>query len=171
MGNAAVPGAAQAQLEAWISQYADAILRVCFICLRDASQAEDAMQDTFLKAWKHMAQWNGQGEKAWLMRIAVNTCHDYHRSKWFRHTDMTRALEDLPPQTLAVLPEDHDLLMDVYNLPEKEKQVILLYYYQEMTLQETAHCLNISKSTVHNRLVKAQRLLRGQLEGRALDDE
>lgn len=84
---------------------------------------------------------------------------------------MTRALEDLPPQTLAVLPEDRDLLMDVYNLPEKEKQAILLYYYQEMTLQETADCLNISKSTVHNRLIRAQRLLRGRLEGRALDDE
>lgn len=81
MGDAAVPGAAQQRLEQWISQYADAILHVCFIYLRDASQAEDAMQDTFIKAWKHMAQWNGQSEKAWLMRIAVNTCRDYHRSK------------------------------------------------------------------------------------------
>ena len=171
MGNVAVPDEAQAQLEQWITQYADAILRICFIYLRDAAQAEDAMQDTFIKAWRHMDQWNGQNDKAWLMRIAVNTCHDYHRSKWFRHTDMTRALEDLPSQTLAVLDEDHDLLMDVYNLPEKEKQVILLYYYQEMTLQETAECLGIGKSAVHNRLVKAQRLLRGRLEGRKLDDE
>lgn len=170
MGNAAVPGADR-KLEEWIDRYADAILRVCFIYLRDTAQAEDAMQDTFIKAWRHIGQWNGQGEKAWLMRIAVNTCHDYHRSKWFRHTDMTRALDELPMQTTAVLPEDYELLMDVYNLPEKEKQAILLYYYQELTLQETADCLGISRSAVHKRLTKAQGLLRGRLEGRNLDDE
>ena len=159
------------RLEAWFARYADEILRVCFVCLRDIGEAEDAMQDTIIKAWRHMAQWNGQGERAWLMRIAVNTCRDYQRSRWFRHTDMRRALEELPPQTLAVLPEDHHLLMDVCRLPDKEKQAILLYYYQEMTLQETAACLGISKSAVHKRLLKAQRRLRNRLEGRSLGDE
>lgn len=105
------------------------------------------------------------------MRIAVNTCHDYHRSKWYRHTDMTHALEELPPQMTAVLPRDHDLLLAVYDLPEKEKQAVLLYYYQEMTLQEAADCLRISKSAIHKRLEKAQRMLRGRLEGRDFDDE
>lgn len=172
MGNAEVPGVNhQQQLEQWIARYADAILRVCFIYLRDVSQAEDAVQDTFIKAWRHIGQWNGQGEKAWLMRIAVNTCHDYHRSKWFRHTDMTRELDKLPPQATAAQPEDHALLMDVYELPEKEKQAILLYYYQEMTLQETADCLGISRSAVHKRLRRAQTRLRGRLEGRDFDDE
>lgn len=102
-------------------------MRVCFIYLKDASQAEDATQETFIKAWRHMDKWDGQAEKAWLMRIAVNTCHDYHRSKWFRHTDRSRAFNELPPQTMAVLPEDNALLMDVYDLPEKEKQAVLLY--------------------------------------------
>lgn len=170
MQSAAVPGAVQ-RLEQWIAQYADAILRICFIYLQDIPQAEDAMQDTFIKAWQHMDSWDGKNDKAWLMRIAINTCHDYHRSKWFRHIDMSRSLENLPPQMMAVLPEDHALLMDVYNLPEKLKQVILLYYYQEMTLQEVADCLGISRSAIHKRLQKAQQLLRGRLEGRDFDDE
>ena len=170
MGNAAVPGAVQ-QLENWIAQYADAILRICFIYLRDISQAEDAMQDTFIKAWRHMDAWKGGSEKAWLMRIAVNTCHDYHRSKWFRHIDMHKSLDELPPQMTAALQEDRELLSDVYNLPEKLKQAILLYYYQEMTLQEVADCLGVGRSTVHKRLKKAQQLLRGRLEGRDPDDE
>lgn len=170
MDNAVVPGAVQ-RLEQWVAQYADAILRICFIYLRDVSLAEDAMQDTFIKAWQHVSTLEGTNEKAWLMRIAVNTCHDYHRSKWFRYIDMRRTLEELPSQLQTVLPEDHELLMDVYNLPEKLKQVILLYYYQEMTLQETADCLGISRSTVHKRLQKAQQLLRGRLEGRDFDDE
>ena len=175
MDNAAVPGAVREQrLEQWITQYADAILRTCFVYLRDATQAEDAMQDTFLKAWKSMEQFdkrNGHTERAWLMRIAINTCHDYHRSKWFRHVDMTKALESLPPRFGTVLPEDHSLLMDVYNLPEKYKRVILLYYYQEMTLEETAQALAVSRSAVHKRLMKAQGLLKGRLTGRDIDAE
>ena len=173
MENAAVSGAIQKmRLEQWIAEYSDAILRICFVYLRDRQQAEDAMQDTFLKAWKHMAQLGrqqGVSEKAWLMRIAINTCHDYHRSRWFRHIDMRRALEDIPPAVETQV-DDHALLMDVYELPEKYKQVILLYYYQEMTLDEAAQALEISRSAVHKRLTKARALLKGRLMGRN-DDE
>lgn len=175
MENVAVQSPTREQrLELWITQYADAILRLCFVYLRDAGQAEDAMQDTFLKAWKSMEQFeqrNGCTEKAWLMRIAVNVCHDYHRSRWFRHVDRTRTPDDLHVWHEAVLPEDHGLLMDVYNLPEKYKRVILLYYYQEMTLRETAEALGVSRSAVHKQLKKAQELLKGRLTGRDIDGE
>lgn len=170
MEHAAVPGDVQ-RLEQWITQYADDILRICFIYLRNRSQAEDAMQDTFLKAWQHMRSVQDNNAKVWLMRIAVNTCHDYHRSKWFRHIDMKKALEDLPPQVMTALPQDHELLMDVYRLPEKQKQVILLYYYQNMTLKDVAECLSISCSAVHKRLQKAQQLLRCELERSDFDEK
>jgi RNA polymerase sigma-70 factor (ECF subfamily) len=173
MTGAEVPGAgAEQELEQLISAYADVILKICFVYLSDKNQAEDAMQDTFLKAWKHLRQSSVQtvaNQKAWLMRIAVNTCHDYHRSRWFRHIDARKALEDLPPRYVAVTPEDHDLLADVGQLPEKYKQVLLIYYYQEMTLQETADILGLSKSAVHKRLQKAQTLLKGRLAGRDFD--
>lgn len=172
MRSVEVPGEARKmRFEGWFSKYADAILRICFIYLRDASQAQDAMQDTFLKAWRAMEQCPAEaGERAWLMRIAINTCHDYHRSKWFRHIDMRRSLEEMPQHVTAVLPEDHALLMEVCALPEKYKQVLLLYYYQEMTLAEVAESLAISLSMVHKRLVKARELLKGRLMGRD-DDE
>ena len=173
MENAAVPGVIRKErLEKWIADYSDAIFRTCFVYLRDRQQAEDAMQDTFLKAWKHMEQLEREqalGEKSWLMRIAINTCHDYHRSKWFRHVDMRKALEDIPPDPNA-LPEDHALMMDVYDLPEKMKQVILLYYYQEMTLAETAQALQISRSAAHKRLTKAREMLKERLTGRDIDE-
>jgi RNA polymerase sigma-70 factor (ECF subfamily) len=81
------------------------------------------------------------------MRIAVNVCRDYQRSKWFRHVDMSRVLTEIPVHFDEVLPEDRVLLMDIFRLPEKYKQVILLYYYQEMTLQEVADALSISRVT------------------------
>ena len=173
MDTAVVPSAVREQkLEQWITQYADAILRMCYIYLRDVGQAEDAMQDTFMKAWKSMDQFerrNDCTERTWLMRIAINACNDYRRSRWFRHVDRTRTLDSLPARYETVLPEDRSLLLDVYNLPEKYKRLILLHFYQEMTLRETAEALGISHSTAHKQLKKAQELLKGRLTGRDID--
>ena len=172
MEHAAAAEAVNARrLKGWVMDYGTAILRTCFIYLADRGLAEDAAQDTFLKAWEKMDQFDegrGTSEKAWLMRIAINTCHDYHRSRWFRHVDMRTALEDLPPRYLqAEDPDQEDLILDIMALPRKHKEVILLYYYQEMTLEEIATALNIRPSTVHYRLKKARALLKQQLTGGA----
>lgn len=158
----------------WVQDYGDDILRTCFVYLSNASDAEDAMQDTFLKAWKAMDQFeqrHGANEKTWLMRIAMNVCHDYHRSKWFRKVDLKRTLEELPPRYLSVEPEDTTLTLDVMRLPERLKQIILLYYFQELTLREAAEVLGISGSTAHYRLRKAEKLLKLQLTGGKEDEK
>ena len=89
----------------WMKTYGDIILRTCFVYSFNVHDAEDAAQDTFLKAWKAMEQFekrNGASEKTWLMKIAINVCRDYRRSKWFRTVDMKKALEDLPVRYLLV---------------------------------------------------------------------
>lgn len=156
------------QLEEWIRAYGTSILRTCFVCLSDAREAEDAMQETFLKAWRAMDRFehrNGASEKTWLSHIAINVCRDMQRTRWFRHVDMRRAVEELPQGMVSALPEDQTLLMEILQLPDKYKQPILLYYYQDMTLEETAEILGTSKSTVHNRLRKAEKLLKLSMTG------
>lgn len=160
--------AREIRLEGWIRAYGTSILRTCFVCLSDVREAEDAMQETFLKAWRSMDRFegrNGASEKTWLTRIAVNVCRDMLRSRWFRHVDLHRALEDIPQHVSSVLPEDRTLLLEIMALPDKYKQPILLYYYQDMTLEETAAVLGASKSTIYNRLRKAEQLLKMNLEG------
>ncbi len=111
MENVAVPSVIREQrLEQWITQYADTIMRLCFVYLHDIGQAQDAVQETFLKAWKGMDQFerrNGCSEQTWLMRIAINVCRDYHRSRWFRHMDRSKTPEELLARVEAVLPGDH----------------------------------------------------------------
>ena len=156
------------RMETMIRQWGTSVLRTCFVCLSDAQQAEDAMQETFLKAWRNLDQFekrNGASEKTWLMHIALNVCRDYRRSRWYRHVDMSRSLEDIPLHVNDALPEDRELLSDVLSLPEKLRQPILLYYYQDMTLEEIAEALGTSKSTVYNRLRKAEDQLRITLTG------
>ena len=166
MGFTSVPS--EIRLKEWISRYSDDVLRTCFVLLSDQSLAEDAMQDTFMKAWKAMSQFEGRenaSPKTWLMRIAINVCRDYQRKRWFRHIDMRHALEDLPQGMMTVLPEDRELMLDILRLPDDLKNPLILYYYQNMHLQETADALGISKSTVHTRLKKAEQALKLSLTG------
>ena len=165
MERAAVPSMIREQrLNQWIEDYSDSI----FLYLSDQTQAEDATQDTWIKAWKHMDDFERKGianEKAWLLRIAINTCKDYRRTAWFRHVDRSKALDELPPQLIAVEPEDRTLTLMVMDLPDRYKQVILLHFFQGLTMQETADALGASQSTVHRRLKKAEELLKGSLTG------
>ena len=167
MMSAAVPSAIrQERLESWVNEFSDAILRSCYLCLGDKGLAEDAMQETFLKAWKAMGQYERsriRSDKAWLMRIALNVCHDVQRSRWMRHVDTRQAIDDLPPSIVAVAPEDHTLRLEIGRLPEKYKQVVLMCFYQELTEREAAEALGISVSAVCKRLKKAQALLRSSL--------
>ena len=150
----------------WLTVYGPAILRTCAVYLGDRQLAEDALQETYIRAWQALRKLNApiQNEKAWLMRIAVNVCHDLHRSRWFRHIDAATALDDLPEIPDEQARADHDLLLDVYRLPEKYKQVILLYFYHGLTQQEAADALGVSVSAVSKRLAKAQAMLKTEWE-------
>ena len=154
-------------LENWVNVYSDQILRVCFLYLSDYALAEDALQDTWVKVWKALAQGSAlpENEKAWLMSIAINTCRDYSRTAWFRHVDRRAALEELPEAILSCVQPDHSLSMTVMRLPAKNKQVVLLYFYQGLTLEETGKALGLSRSCVYRRLKKAEELLKVEWSG------
>ncbi|MBQ2930234.1 MAG: sigma-70 family RNA polymerase sigma factor [Clostridia bacterium] len=156
----------EALLTAWVDRYSDSLLRMCFISLRDWALAEDALQETFIKAWRAMPQYEHspiRNERAWLSRIAVNVCRDLRRTRWMRHVDAAQALETLPPSQLAVEPEDRTLLLDILAMPEKYRQVLILYHYQRLTMREVAQVLGADVSTVHARLKKAEGMLRREL--------
>lgn len=156
----------EALLTAWVDRYSDSLLRMCFISLRDWALAEDALQETFIKAWRAMPQYEHspiRNERAWLSRIAVNVCRDLRRTRWMRHVDAAQALEMLPPSQLAVEPEDRTLLLDILAMPEKYRQVLILYHYQRLTMREVAQVLGADVSTVHARLKKAEGMLRREL--------
>ena len=78
----------EAALDRLVAEHQTALVRMCCLCLGDASLAEDAAQETFLKAYRALDGFRGEcDEKTWLMRIAINTCRDMRRSRWTRHVD------------------------------------------------------------------------------------
>lgn len=151
------------RLRSWIEEYRTLLLKVCIMYLADVQQAEDAVQETFLKAWKSMDKFegrNGCSEKTWLTTIAINTCRSCLRTRWFRHVNTAKAVEELPSRLASMPPEERDLFIDISRMPEKYKSVILLYYYQELTQQEISEVLGISRSAVAQRLGKALDMLK-----------
>ena len=150
-----------------VEQYQTNLRRMCYAMLRDEELAKDAVQETFLKAYKTMSTYRREcSEKTWLMRIAVNTCRDIRRSSWFRHINRRITPEDLPESASQVEAESVDLTLAIMSLSKHLKEVTLLDYYQSMTGREVAEALNVSPSTVSKRLDHAQIELRSLLERR-----
>lgn len=151
-----------------VNQYQGLLLRMCYMYLRDMELAKDAVQDTFLKAYQSLDGFRGDcSEKNWLLKIAVNTCRDMRRCAWFRHHDRRVTPEDLP-RDVRMTDDDNDLdvMCDVMALPPKLKEVVMLYYWQDMNVNEIARTLGITHSTVSFRLKRAKEKLHDVLERR-----
>ena len=137
-----------AELSRLMAAYEKDILKLCCLYLRDAGMAEDAAQETFFKAYRALDRFRGEcADKTWLVRIAVNTCKD-----------MRRAAADSVHLTLEIM-----------RLPDRERDAVILYYYQGMTLRETARALNVSETAVAKRLRRACERLHLIWEGGADD--
>lgn len=94
--------------------YEEPLLRLCFAYLRDRNLAEDAVQETFLKAFRALSRYRRlSDEKTWLTRIAINTCRDMLRSTWFRHIERSVSLDQLPEPTVPFSERDDTLVRTI----------------------------------------------------------
>ena len=151
------------RLRGMMATYKQDLLHMAYVYLRDAALAEDAVQETFIKAYRAMDSFRGEsGEKTWLTRIAINTCKDMRRAAWFRYVDRSVTLDDIPDAPLDE--RDSALMNEIIRLPRKQMEVVLLYYYQEIGEGEIAQMLGIAVSTVSTRLKRARESLRRALE-------
>lgn len=158
-------------IEELIDQHGDGILRLCLIYMGDRQLAEDAFQETFLKAWKHLPDFRGEASpKTWLTRIAVNTCRSMLRAGWFRLWKRTQDVEELLDVSAPEAARDLDLTRELCALPGKYREVILLYYYENMNMREIAELLHLPANTVSTRLRAARKLLHTALEGGDADE-
>ena len=145
--------------------------RLCYLYLHDQSMAEDAVQETFLKAYRALKDFRGEAsEKTYLTRIAINTCRDMLRTGWFRHVDRRVSPEDLPSRQ-ETDPYHREVAAAVMNLPRKLREVILLYYYRGLTMEEIAETLEISQPAVSGRMKRAREKLKTELKGDGIDEE
>ena len=159
------------RLEELVGRYQTPLLHMCYLYLCDQSMAEDALQEIFLKIYRNMDRFRGEcSEKTWVMKIAVNTCYSMNHSGWSRFFNRHVTPEMMPDETVQTDDEDKQLVSAVAGLPQKLREVILLYYFQNLKVNEIAETLGISQSSVSGRLKRGRDRLKTMLEGRELDE-
>ena len=155
-----------------VTRWEKQMLRLCFAYLGDTALAEDAVQETFFKAWKHYDSFRGEAEeKTWLMRIAMNHCKDQLKSSWFRNTDRSVSPDTLPESAVPFEEHDDTVTRAVMSLPPKLREVTLLRWYQGLSLEEMVQVMRVPRSTVNYRLKKAKMILKTELEEWYYEDE
>ncbi len=107
----------QEWLDDVITRWEKPMLRRCFAWLRDTAPAEDAVQETFFKAWKSYDRFRAEStEKTWLTRIAINTCKDLLQSAWARNTDRSATPDSLPEGSVPFEERDDTVTRAVMSL-------------------------------------------------------
>ncbi|MDF2629203.1 MAG: polymerase subunit sigma [Symbiobacteriaceae bacterium] len=161
-------------LEHLVEAYGDGVLQLAYFYVKDRSLAEDIFQEVFTKVFFGLHTFRGQSSpKTWIYRIAINLCHDKLRSWSMRRVlligeDFFSNLPLLPTEVDAVervLAEaDRQVLLEtVMALPVEYREVITLYYYEEMDTREVAQALGLSEGTVRSRLHRARARLKALL--------
>ena len=160
------PDSKDARIEHMVTLYQLPLLRLCMMYLHDEEQAKDAVQETFIKAYRNLDGFrNDASEKTWLTRIAINTCKNVYRSGWFRHMDRSVTPDMFTERPAPADYEDDNLTTAIMNLPLKLREVALICWLQGMTNEEAAEALGISRQAVGGRLNRARKKLRFAMEG------
>ena len=153
----------QGDFEAFYLRHFKAIYRVCYAFMKNAQDAEDCTEDTFVRAMTAgVAFENERHERAWLTTTAMNLCKDKLKHWWRqRVTPIDEEAEQAAPE-----PEDRsDVTEAVMALPEKYKEVVWLHYYEGYQTDEIAALLARPPSTVRNQLRDARIKLKDILGG------
>ena len=150
--------------ERLINTYADTILRISYMYLRQTHDAEDICQTVFLKfLTRDMYFENLQHEKAWVIRTTINACKDHLRTAfWNRHIALDAANEIPAPE-----PPKSELLDQVMALPKNYRVSIYLHYYEGYPVQDIAAVLGKSENTVSAYLSRGRKKLKSVLENNA----
>ena len=153
------------RLTVLMNEYGDSVLRMCCIYLRDYQLAEDMAQETFLRVYQHYGDFNNRSSlKTWILQIAINLCRNQMRTRWWKSRSRTEIGEIQTNEYEDSFLEREMILEEIGKLPPKYKEVILLYYYQELTITEIAEVIGEKESTVKARLVRARNKLKPELK-------
>lgn len=143
------------------------ILRYCLWHAPNRDLAEDAAQETFLKAIRYYDRYVHKGKcKAFLYRIAANTCVDMHRRMRAGESSIEEIPEELPCEEPGFqrIHDDLNFRRQIRALPPEQQEVLLLRFGQELTLRQIAQITGTPLRTVQSRLRAALKRLKSQIE-------
>ena len=149
-----------------VRQYEKLVFTVCYQLVRDHHEAQNLTQETFLSAYRHIDDYQGENYKPWLIRIASNKAKDHLRSAYFRRVDVTDEMEDritgtgASAEELALSSETVRIIREkILSLEEPYHMVAVLFFLKGLTPEEIADRLGRPRKTVQTQLYRARQKL------------
>lgn len=165
-----------ADKELWLNEimdtYGDDVIWLAYSYVRDRAIAEDLAQNTFIKCYQNADSFRGESSlKTWIYRIAINCCKDYLRSSYFKRILPTNLIHHFihessaSPESIYMKKDTSNALIEyVFGLAPKYREVVMLYYFENLKIQEIEDILNIKANTIKTRLRKARAILKENIE-------
>jgi len=158
-------------LESLIEDYGTELKRVAFLYVKDQALAEDIIQEVFISCYHHLDSFRQESSyKTWLMRITINKSKDALK-RWSFRNFISKAeiepevLEQNTPESATVTGmEKKELIQEVLKLPIKLREVIILFYYKDLSVEEISAILQLNENTIKTRLFRAREKLKLKLE-------
>ncbi len=156
-----------------VVQYEKAVVQFAYTYVKDWSLAEDISQDVFIKIYKNLKRFEQRSElKTWIFSITANHCKDYLRSTkrktaWWNdivHVFQKQSIES--PESILIQDESNKSLgEDLLSLPIKYREILVLFYYEDLNTEEISKLLKVNASTVRTRLERGRNQLKAVREG------
>lgn len=162
------------ELLTWLmEEYGDMVIRLAYTYVKQRQLAEDISQEVFISCYHHLDHFQHKASyKTWIYRITVNKCKDLIRSwsyKNITYKDMMVSLwksGSKSTEAQLVDKEEKEAIFDqVLQLPIKLREVIILFYYEGLSIQEIADMLNLNSNTIKTRLHRGRTALQTKMKG------
>ena len=142
-----------------VDTYGDMLYRICLVQLHSVADAEDALQEVYLKyIQKHPRFENEEHRKAWLIRVTINQCRDMLRRIRIRATENIDTIVEMYADNGRLSPDDGTVLRSLMLLPEKYSSVMLLHFVEGYNYKEIAEVIGKSESAVKMRIKRGREL-------------
>ncbi|NLP52956.1 sigma-70 family RNA polymerase sigma factor [Bacillus sp. RO1] len=158
-------------LEGLIDDYGTELKRIAFLYVKDESLAEDIIQEVFISCYHHLDSFRKESSyKTWLIRITVNKSKDALKLWSFRNLVSKAEVEppflevNTPESDTLLEMEKKELIQEVLELPIKLREVIILFYYKDLSIAEIVDILQLNENTIKSRLFRAREKLKVTLE-------
>ncbi|WP_316572882.1 sigma-70 family RNA polymerase sigma factor [Neobacillus sp. YIM B06451] len=146
--------------------YVNDIRKLIYSYVKHGETVEDLAQEVFLSAYQGYHNFRGDSSaKTWLFKIAINKCKDHLKSWHHRHLVLTEFFQEKSSRSTAETEaiaglEKQELAKAIMALPLKYREIIILYYYHDLSLPEISGLLNMNSNTVKTRLARGRDLIK-----------
>lgn len=152
-----------------INLYEEMLYRIAYLQLKNSYDAQDVIQEVFYQYITYNKEFESEEhEKAWLIRVTLNGCKKLWRSAWFRKTEgmpkQDIPMESFLEQEIVEREQKRELLQEVWNLPAKYREVIHLFYFEQLSIKEISNVTGRKESTVTSQLTRGRDLLKKRLK-------